>query len=149
MSWSSCCRCVSFMGYPLWNDRFRAYIYIMLLFILIRYVNIISECLQYFTYPFHKEYLDKLTHLRHQHQGIKRFYYNFNLFHLITIYVLHKYWCALPEDNPQDRAETCRSSSVLSVKTLHCNTVHLLVYSWIVLHISLYRPRRMLGFVTW
>jgi len=51
----------------------------MLQFILIRSCfHIISECLQYCMYPFHKEHLTKLTHLQHQHQDIKRFYYNFN-----------------------------------------------------------------------
>lgn len=55
----------------------------------------------------------------------------------------------LPEDDPQERAETSRISSVLSVKALHCNTVHFFfVYSLIVLHILLSRPRRLLGFVT-
>ena len=43
----------------------------------------------------------------------------------ICIKVLYKYWCTLPEDGPQER-----SLSVLIVKTLYCDIVHVLVYSW-------------------
>ena len=52
----------------------------------------------------------------------ERFQYNLNLFYPFTTYVLYKYWCTLPEDDPQ-RAETCRSSSALSVKNLYYNTM--------------------------
>jgi hypothetical protein len=45
--------------------------------------------------------------------------------------MLHKYWCTLPEDDPQ-RGETFRSSSDLIVQTLNHNTLQQLsAISWI------------------
>ena len=62
----------------------------------------------------------------------ERFQYNLNLFYPFTTYVLYKYWCTLPEDDLQERVETCRSSSVLIVRVLYFNIMHLLVFSWIL-----------------
>ena len=42
------------------------------------------------------------------------------------------YISTLPEDDPQKRVETCRNSSVSTIKTLHRNIVDLLVYPWIL-----------------
>jgi hypothetical protein len=35
----------------------------------------------------------------------KLYWYNFNLFFLFTIYILYKYLCAAPKDDPQERSK--------------------------------------------
>jgi hypothetical protein len=55
-------------------------------------------------------------------KALERLQYNFNLFYTFMTYVLYKYSCTLPEDDPQ-RVETCRSSSALIVKNLYYNTM--------------------------
>jgi len=55
---------------------------------------------------------------------------NFNPFYLFTIYILHKYWRKLLEDEPQGRVETCRNYRVVIVRTLYCDVDQFLAQLW-------------------
>jgi len=55
----------------------------------------------------------------------------FNLFFTFIIYFSYKYWCTLHEDFPQ-RVRRWRINSALIENSSYYNTVHLLVFSWIL-----------------
>jgi len=80
---------------------------------------------------FHTEYLIKLNASTVQTSRLETILINLGLFCLFLLYVLYKYWCTLPEDDPQ-RDETCRSYSALIVTILYYNILRLLVFSWIL-----------------
>jgi len=54
----------------------------------------------------------------------------FRVLRKMSTYILRfiKILIKLPEDDSQEGVETYRSASVLTVKTLYCTIVHLLVY---------------------
>jgi hypothetical protein len=52
----------------------------------------------------------------------------FTVFYIFMMYVLYKYCCSIPEDDPQ-RVGTSRIPSAVIAKALYYNTVQLLVFS--------------------
>ena len=48
-----------------------------------------------------------------------------NLFCLFIANIVYKFLCTLLDEYSQNSVETCRNSSVLIVRILYCNIVHL------------------------